>query len=140
MQHTPLSKFTGFTLIELLVALVIIGILATIALPTYHAHVAKGRRVDGKSALLHLATRMEHYHQQNNTYAGASLAALGLSNPTAGGFYNLEIMTASAMDYTIAAIPLKGQATHDAACGSFTLDHLGRRSITGSSNLTACWG
>ena len=36
----------GFTLIELLIAVVIIGIIASIAYPSYAEHVRKGRRAD----------------------------------------------------------------------------------------------
>ena len=49
----------GFTLIELLVVIIIIGILAAIAIPTFLRQREKGYRADMKSALKNLATAVE---------------------------------------------------------------------------------
>lgn len=132
-------KVRGFTLIELVVTIAIVAILATIAIPTYTAHVAKGRRMDGKSALLNMGNAMERYYSQNNTYVGATVANLGLTNPTPSGFYTLSIPTATATTYSLQAAPNAPQATDDASCGTLTLNQLGQKGITGSSTVTNCW-
>jgi type IV pilus assembly protein PilA len=51
----------GFTLIELLVVIIIIGILAAIAIPTFLKQREKGYRADLKSSLKNAATATESY-------------------------------------------------------------------------------
>ena len=41
----------GFTLIELMMVLAITGILASMALPSYQAHIRKARRMDAQAGL-----------------------------------------------------------------------------------------
>lgn len=49
---------TGFTLIELMIAVVIAGILAAVAYPSFVSYVQKARRADAKAALLAAAQKM----------------------------------------------------------------------------------
>ena len=63
----------GFTLIELLIVVVIIGILASIAIPKFSATREKAFRAAMMSDLKNLATQQEVYHNVNFTYA-ATLA------------------------------------------------------------------
>lgn len=76
MKH--ISK--GFTLIELLICVTIIGILAAIAMPSYDAYVAKGRRADGRAALMALLQAQEQYRANCPRYA----SALSTSNDCEG--------------------------------------------------------
>ena len=64
----------GFTLIELVIAMAIIGILASIAYPSYLDYITRARRQDGQTALLELANQMEQYYANNNTYQTATIA------------------------------------------------------------------
>ena len=58
----------GFSLIEIIIVVVIVGILATIALPAYQDSVRKGQRSDAKAGLLGVASRMEQFMLDRGTY------------------------------------------------------------------------
>ena len=61
---------TGFSLIELMITVAIVGLLAAVALPSYNSSVMKGKRAEGRTALLELMQQQERYLTQNNCYLG----------------------------------------------------------------------
>ena len=65
----------GFTLIELLIVVVIIGILASIAIPKFTAVREKAFKAAMMSDLKNLASQQEIYHNDYYTYASTITAA-----------------------------------------------------------------
>lgn len=116
-----MTKKKGFTLIELMIVVVIMGILAAMAYPTYQNQVMRTHRADGQAALLHLSTSMEHYYTQNHTYVGATTPAdLGHSTTSPEGNYTLTISNLSATTYTLSATPTGAQAGD--SCGVLSVN------------------
>lgn len=73
----------GFTLIELLVVVLIIGILASVAMPQYNKAVEKSRATQALAILKSLYAAQETYYMANGSYA-TSFDELDLSVPWTG--------------------------------------------------------
>ncbi len=72
------QKRRGFTLIELLIVVVIIGILASVAIPKFQNTKGKARAASLKSDLRNLATAEEAYFYQSGVYT-TNLSALNFT-------------------------------------------------------------
>jgi type IV pilus assembly protein PilA len=107
---------TGFSLIEVLVVVLIIGILAAIAIPTFVLQKGKASDASAKSYARHLQTAQEAYYTDNEAYANslASLQRIDLAlnevpsrttPPTASssprGGFTVTATSTSAVTYTI---------------------------------------
>ncbi len=145
-----MNKQSGFSLIELVIALTIVGIIATIAYPSYQEQVRKTRRADCTGALMGLANAMERFFTVNNSYLGAGVAGgntgvpaiYPASCPIDGGTknYDLTIQAATASTFALQATPIGSQAGD--RCGSFTLTSTGLKNVVGQdAGLTwqNCW-
>jgi type IV pilus assembly protein PilA len=94
----------GFTLIELLVVILIIGILAAIAIPSFLNQKSKAQDSAAKSQVTTLQTAMETYGTDHNgSYSGATLAELQAIEPTLKDKTTAiaKEPTASATGYTV---------------------------------------
>jgi type IV pilus assembly protein PilE len=120
----------GFTLIELLVVLVIAGVLASIALPSFAEALRRARRAEGVAALLHLQLAQERWRTEHSRYA-ASLSDLALPSTSESRLYSLAITQSDEVGFVAVATAGSLQST-DAACRVLKLSQLGG-SITKSS-------
>ena len=69
------SGHAGFTLIELMVVVAVIAILAAVAYPSYQDYLRKGKRAEGKAALLRTAQVLERWYSDKSTYATTPVGA-----------------------------------------------------------------
>ncbi|HEY7195127.1 MAG TPA: prepilin-type N-terminal cleavage/methylation domain-containing protein [Gemmatimonadales bacterium] len=94
-------KSRGFTLIELLIVVVIIGILASMAIPKFANTKQKAYVAQMKSDLKNLATAEEAFFYDSTFYT-SSLAALNNFNSSTG--VTLTIVTASPGGWSARAV------------------------------------
>jgi len=142
-------KMRGMTLIELLVVIGVLGILTSIAVPTYRKYLLRAQRSEAKIALLQLQTAQEKYYLQNNAYTDdvttASTAVnpgLGLPGTSETGKYDIAItnLGAGGQTYTATASPHTGGGqTDDKDCANFTITERGLRGISGTRTTEYCW-
>ena len=110
LRHRAQSQ-EGFTLIELLVVILIIGILAAVAIPTFLSQTNKAKDSNLQSALSTAQTTEATYQTSNGSYATgiASTATTSSSNPliaiepslgSSWATYNMQATTPSATGVT----------------------------------------
>lgn len=144
------SRERGITLMELLTVVVILGILAAIAIPSYRNYLIRAQRTDATSALLRIAAAQEKFYLQNNTYATNDQlddpppGGLGIPS-TEHGYYDVAITKEDdlTVDFVATATPVDaGPQANDGSCATFTIDQAGRRGATDKSaadNTPNCW-
>lgn len=133
----PKPRPSGFSLIELVIVVAIVGILATIAYPSYRDYVIKSRRSDAMAMLTQAQLAQEKYRANNTTYG--TLANIGVPATTTDSHYTLsevkeEITDVSdcsatgsptATSYAIVAVAKTGQDQDIAACRKLCVDETG---------------
>ena len=77
-----MKRNRGFTITELMIAVVIIGVLATIAIPSFTSYVYKARVTEASNFLGQIKQRQESYRNEFGQYCAVSGAAWGTYNPT----------------------------------------------------------
>ena len=131
----------GFTLIELMIAIAIVGILASLAYPSYVQHVQRGHRVEARTALLEAQQFMERFYAANSRYTTDTAGTTSPSLPT-----RLQNVPADSPRYTLSvnasvnAYTLTATTTVSDGCGNLTLTHTGVKGRSGSGmSVQDCW-
>lgn len=149
---TPAAAL-GFSLIELLSVLAIMSLLLALAVPAYHGHVVRAKRVQGQATLLRLMQQQERYYSQNNHYLAFSSASPA---PQVQAFPWWSGEGPAASPYEIEALACPGSTIgqcvllrampgtskvdaqfQDADCGVLSLSSTGQRGSSGPASR--CW-
>ncbi|MEL0592432.1 MAG: type IV pilin-like G/H family protein [Planktothrix rubescens PR222] len=99
------KKEEGFTLIELLVVIIIIGILAAIALPSFLSQASKAKQSEGKQYLASINKGQQAYYVENTAF-GTSIGALQIGIKTATNNYTYGVSPTAVGGTTSGAVPL----------------------------------
>ena len=91
----------GFTTVELLIALVIVGVLVAVALPSFQNSIRKGRRSEAFAALGQLQQSQERWRSSHPAYS-TSLSELGIRSPTSTGYYTITVGASGEVGDTLA--------------------------------------
>ncbi len=132
IQMNRAKQEHGFTLIELMIVVVIIGILASLAIPRFMEASTKAKQSEVKLIMKQIYVNQRTYRQQSmvNSYyqpGGAASAA----SPQAFALLWVEIMSTCKYSFTIAATnttflcTATGNLDDDATLDTWTMDQDG---------------
>ena len=138
----PSRASCGFSLIELMITIAIIGVLASIAMPSYVHYIARGKRAEAKQALLDNALFLETYYTTRGFYSTArdsnTAPVLPVTQvPSSGTAYYTIAAVVTNTRYTLTATAVNAMASD--GCGNLTLTNTGTQGVSGSYSVADCW-
>lgn len=136
-----MKRESGFTLIEIMIVVVIIGIIAAIAIPSYQDYVRRAQITEATNGLSDIRVRMEQFFQDNRTYPTACVVA-----PTVAGTTELLLPTGRNFAFSCPALTLTPIAYIITATGSgrmagltYTITERNDRATTVTASAPAGW-
>ncbi len=132
----PNHRSAGVTLVEVVLVVGLLGLLLSIAMPTYQVYVERGHRVEAIRLLLTAAACQERHRARSGAFDTTRCA--GNSD---NEFYRLIIEPegqSASSEFLLTAEPLDRQQQD--ICGSLSLDQSSTQGISGpENNLQKCW-
>ncbi len=133
LDSNATQRESGFTLIELMIVVVIIGILASLAIPRFMSATTREKQNEVKMILKQIYVNQRAYRQENNSYWGNGISSdSATTNRQNFAPITVEIMATAMYRYSIVATQntfvITGTATgldDDPANDVWTMDNFG---------------
>ncbi|MGI9308123.1 MAG: type IV pilin protein [Gammaproteobacteria bacterium] len=136
---TQRAQMRGITMLELMIVVVIVGILAAFAYPSYREQVMRTHRADGKTQLMQMAQNLERCYTRFSAYNNVGCTTVSFPTNSAEGHYVVTASTLTATAYALDATPQAGQAD-DTDCAVLRLRSTGvQGSQGGDTDPYNCW-
>ena len=143
-------KRNGFTLIELMITVAIVGILASIAYPSFMSQVKKSRRAEAVAAVSQIQQAQERWRANCPFYAGsistANSGCPAIPGDTTSGLnisavsdarYAYAVSSVAATTYILTATAITGSSqAGDTGCTTLTVTVTNG---TATNTPTNCW-
>ena len=116
----------GFTLIELMIVVAIIGILASIAIPSFLKFQCKSKQSEAKTALKAVYTTQLAYNGEFGTYLNLTdLTMYGGLDPRSvtGRYYGITVADLASNTFTASASAAAGKIASNTTADIWTLNH-----------------
>lgn len=133
------SQQQGMTLIELMIAVVIVGVLASIAYPAYTNYVKEGHRKQAMADMAKIQLYLEEKYHNGYTATGIVDAQKVCNSfcSVDSDRYKIVVETA-ATSYAITATPQSSKGQNSDKCGGSTYTSL-TLNEKGVTSPSACW-
>ncbi|EHZ7428902.1 type IV pilin protein [Vibrio cholerae] len=133
------SQQQGMTLIELMIAVVIVGVLASIAYPAYTNYVKEGHRKQAMADMTKIQLYLEEKY--NNGYTATGIVD---AQKVCNSFCSVDsdrykiVVETAATSYAITATPQSSKGQNSDQCGGSTYTSL-TLNEKGVISPSACW-
>lgn len=108
---TVRTRANGFTLIELMIVVVIVGIIAAVAVPSYTSYIVKGKRAAAQAFMMDVASKEKQYLLDARAYTN-NLSALGFASVPreVSDHYTVTVTVPGTLPptFTVQAVPVVG--------------------------------
>ena len=107
LWYVLIMRSSGFTLLEILIVIIIVGVLASVAMPLYFQQVESSRGVEARNAMGLIRRALEGCYMGTQDYtACTSWDAMGMGDPStsANSHFTYTVYIAGPCTYTITAM------------------------------------